>query len=113
MKAKQIVFKTRNGVEIVKLSEIIFCVADGSYTIIVTKERSLTVTKNLSEVENICCCGHLFRSHKSYLINKKFIIKINKNKVQLRNYPDYVLISRIKLKEISNVLIIRNVKAVS
>jgi DNA-binding LytR/AlgR family response regulator len=85
----------------------------GSYTIIVTKEKSLTVTKNLSEVEEICCCRQLFRTHKTYLVNKKFISKIHQNKVQLRNYPDYALISRRKLKEISNVLNIRHVKAVS
>lgn len=113
MKAKCICFKTRNGFEIVQLTKIIFCVADGSYTIIVTTERKLTVTKCLSKVEKICGFGQLFRSHKSYLVNIKFILKILKNKVQLRNYPDYVLISRPKLKEIYNVLNIRNIKAVT
>jgi hypothetical protein len=31
MKEKQIGFKTRNGIEIVQLSEIIYCIADGSW----------------------------------------------------------------------------------
>ena len=50
MKKSKLVLKTRNGIEIVQLSEIIYCIADGSYTIIVTKEKSLIVTKSLSKV---------------------------------------------------------------
>ena len=113
MKEKQIGFKTRNGIEIVQLSEIIYCIADGSYTIIVTKEKSLIVTKSLSKVENFCHCRQLFRSHKSYLVNKKYISKIQQNKVLLRNCPDFALISRRKLKTINNVLNIRILKAIS
>lgn len=113
MKTEAIGFKTKNGVEIVQPSEIIFCIAKGSYTKVVTSEKQFIVAKNLSQIEKKCCFKQFFRSHKSYLVNTKFIQRIHEDKVELRNYPEYALISRRKYKEIFIALKLSNITIVS
>lgn len=112
MSTQIISFKTRKGVEVVQLSEIIFCIAHGPYTTIVTPDRQLTITKSLNQTEKICHCKHFFRSHKSFLVNTRFILKIHNNLIMFRNYPDCCPISRRKLPESYIALNISNIKTV-
>jgi two-component system, LytTR family, response regulator len=61
-----------------KVSDILYCKADGFYTQFFFKDGThLMVSKNIKEYEEILPAEHFFRVHKSYLINlneiKKYI----------------------------------------
>lgn len=61
-----------------KISEIIYCKADGFYTQFFLKDgTTILVSKNIKEYESILPPEHFFRAHKSFLINlneiKKYI----------------------------------------
>ncbi|MCC6720893.1 MAG: response regulator transcription factor [Bacteroidia bacterium] len=74
----QIAISTLEGINFIKLSNIIYCRGDGAYTFfkLKTGER-IIASKNLKEFENLLCDGDFFRTHKSYVVNlaeiKKFV----------------------------------------
>jgi two-component system LytT family response regulator len=53
--------------------------ADGVYTILFTKNGKITSTKNLGEYETVL--GTIFfRCHHSFIVNLKFIAKVEKSR---------------------------------
>jgi two-component system LytT family response regulator len=67
---KKIALPTNNKLEIVSLSEIVYCESDGAYTVFhLTDKRKILVSKNLHEFEKqFFNCGFC-RVHHSHLIN--------------------------------------------
>jgi two-component system LytT family response regulator len=76
--AKRIALPTSNGIEIIKMEDILFLQADGSYTkIILANDPPITVSKNLKFFEEIIGeNAGFFRSHRSYLVNTAFIKRV-------------------------------------
>lgn len=75
----KIALKKSEGIVLVSLSDIIYCKAEGSYTIfkLINGKEILTST-NLKEYEEILK-GHAFvRSHHSYLTNLHHIVEVRK-----------------------------------
>ncbi len=73
-----ITLATSEGLEFIKVSEIIRCEAEGSYTRFFLKDdRKLLVSRHLKEYENMLSEYHFFRIHQSTLINlaevKKYV----------------------------------------
>ncbi len=73
-----ITLATSEGLEFIKVSEIIRCEADGSYTRFFLKDqRELMVSRHLKEYENLLSEYNFFRVHQSSLINlgevKKYV----------------------------------------
>ncbi len=80
MDSLKIAIKTSRGIEILRMEEILYCIARGRYTkIITTTGKEYMLTKVLKEIENCLSCKDFFRTHKSYLINLNHIIHYQAN----------------------------------
>ena len=80
MDSPKIAIKTPRGTELLLREEILYCIARGRYTkIITTTGKEYMLTKVLKEIENCLSCDGFFRTHKSYLINLNHIIHYQNN----------------------------------
>ena len=75
---RKICLATSDGIEFVKVSDILYCEAAGSYTTFIFKDGSkLMVSKHLKEYENLLADQSFMRVHNSFLINlsevKRFV----------------------------------------
>jgi two-component system, LytTR family, response regulator len=67
---RQLVIPNSKGFEVVKISEIIMCEADGYCThFYLTGKRKITCTKNIGHYEELLNNQQMIKVHKSYLIN--------------------------------------------
>ena len=74
--SKNICLSTSDGIEFVKLQDIIYCEANGSYTNFYFKEgKKIMVSKHLKEFENLLEEDSFMRVHNSFLINLKEVKK--------------------------------------
>ncbi|HLT71984.1 MAG TPA: LytTR family DNA-binding domain-containing protein [Cyclobacteriaceae bacterium] len=65
-----IALATAEGLEFIRVSDIYYCQAEGSYTLFhLKKTGKLLVSKHLKEYENLLGDYGFFRVHNSYLIN--------------------------------------------
>jgi len=77
----RIAVPTMNGLEFIKIKDIIRCQSDGNYTtIFLTGKKEIMVAKTLKEFENILSDHHFFRIHNSHLVNLAFIKSYQKGK---------------------------------
>ncbi len=78
---ERILLPIGNELILVDVSNIVYCLADGSYTYIhcSDQEKPFLLSKNLREIEELLSNPHFFRPHNSWLINNKFIHKIIKS----------------------------------
>lgn len=66
-------------IELIPMTEIIFCKADGKYTVFVlTNGNKIMSSRNLGEYSSILDNSYFFRIHNSYIINLRHISKILK-----------------------------------
>ncbi len=72
----KIALTTLNGVEFVRIENIIRCEADSNYTVFyLTGNKKVMVSKSLKEYEDILSAKGFFRIHKSVIINLSFLKK--------------------------------------
>lgn len=78
---RKIIFPSRNGYQVIRLSEILFCKAETSYSTIFTlDDGSFTVVSNLKNLEEILPSNVFVRCHKSFIINLNFVKSFDKQK---------------------------------
>lgn len=78
--ARRIAIKTSKGMDFLLMEDILYCVAQGRYTRIVTiSGQEYLLSKVLKEIECCLSCEEFFRTHKSYLINLKHLVNYQKN----------------------------------
>lgn len=66
-------------IELIHMSEIIFCKADGKYTyFFLLNGKKIMSSRNLGEYSNILDNNYFFRIHHSFIINLRHITKISK-----------------------------------
>lgn len=66
-------------IELIHMSEIIFCKAEGKYTnFFLLNGKKTMSSRNLGEYNNLLDNNYFFRIHHSYIINLRHIIKISK-----------------------------------
>jgi two-component system LytT family response regulator len=66
-------------IELIPMSEIIFCQADGKYTnFFLLNGKKIMSSRNLGEYNSILDQNYFFRIHHSYIINIRHIAKISK-----------------------------------
>lgn len=76
---KKIVLKTADDIHLIKVSDIIRCESEGSYTsFYLTDNKKLLVSKNLKEYEDLLSDFGFFRAHHSHLININCIERFHK-----------------------------------
>jgi two-component system LytT family response regulator len=76
---KKIVLQTAETIFVVRMDDIIYMQADGSYTRFYTTSHGvLTITKKLIDFEYLESSGPFFRTHRSYIVNLNHIKKVDK-----------------------------------
>ena len=91
-----------DGLDFFNTQDIIYCKADGSYTVIMLKNnKHVLVCKNLLDFENLLIVSGFCRVHHSYLINLRHVQKYIKGEGGYVILTDnhYVDISRRKKEE--------------
>lgn len=102
-KERKIVLKTSEQRFVIPLKDIIRLEADGAYTLFITTNQKIIISKNLKYYQDLLN-DDFVRCHQSHLINKKHIIAIEKNeKVKLSN-NDLVPISVRKKTEMIQII---------
>ncbi|NND07469.1 MAG: response regulator transcription factor [Saprospiraceae bacterium] len=92
-----ITLSTSEGYEFIKVSQIIYCEANGAYTKFYLKERKpLLVSRHLKEYENLLNDHHFMRVHQSYLVN---LMEVEK---YLRSDGGYIVMKNGDKISISN-----------
>lgn len=81
---ERIVFPTEKSIEVINISEILYCKADGSYCAVhMTSGKSILVAKPLKYVMDLLESSDFFKTHKSYMINTKQIVRFLKKEDQI------------------------------
>ena len=76
---KKIVLKELDTLHVVQLDEILWCNADGSYSVFyLTGNRKIMVSSHLKEFEDILTPNGFFRIHRSHLVNLNKVKKFSK-----------------------------------
>ena len=78
-KRNRISLPLKDGLLILKIKEIQYCKADGNYTRIITKKRTILISKTLKKLEKELRQHFFVRSHQSYLVNLKRIDQIGQH----------------------------------
>ncbi len=77
---KKIILREAETLHIIRLDEILWCEADGSYTkFYLTEERKIMVSKHLKEFEDYLSPNGFFRAHRSHLVNLSKIRKFDRS----------------------------------
>ncbi len=81
---KRLKFITQNGIIFIDERQLIACKAEGNYTsLLLTNHKQETVTIQLGHLQNQLSSQFFFRSHRSVLINVKYLQCIRKDSVLL------------------------------
>jgi len=79
---KRVILKTTDTVYAIYEDDIIYCRSDGNYTTFYTQQmEKIVVSKPLKQIEEILSDTIFIRCHQSYIVNKKHVIKYNKQGV--------------------------------
>ncbi len=88
-----------NEIEMVKVKEIVYCRANQDYTYVnLADGKKILVSKNIKHFEQLLDNRHFFRTHHSYLVNKRYIAKYLKGEggVILTEFGQEIPVSRRK-----------------
>ena len=79
--ARRIVVPVSSGVEVVKLEEVVYLQADGSYTRLhLHNGQQMLISKNLRYFEELIGNDPCFyRNHRSYMVNTQFVKRVLKS----------------------------------
>lgn len=76
---KKIVLRNSDAIFIVRVSEIIHCKAEGSYThFYLTDNREILISKGLKEYEELLSPFHFVRAHHAHLVNLNKVTRMDK-----------------------------------
>ncbi len=108
---KNILIDVEGGFEMENTSNIEYCVAAQSYSVIVTiGNKEITVSKSLKEIQEILPENQFYRTHKSYLVNINYIrkfVKASESYVLLKSgtkIPVSVRVSAVISKDLKQKL---------
>lgn len=86
---RKIVLQTAETIFVVRMDDIIYLQAEGSYTRFYTTTHGiLTITKKLIDFEYLENSGPFFRTHRSYIVNLNYIKKVDKKEFILIMHND-------------------------
>ena len=107
---QKIAIPNLHGLDFVNISDIIYCVADGSYTNIFTTDgEKYVISRTMKETTELLESPRFFRTHQSYLINLNYIrkyIKGSGGQIIMQDGAE-VLVARARKEELMKVLLKR------
>ncbi|MFK7748481.1 MAG: LytR/AlgR family response regulator transcription factor [Kordia sp.] len=82
VKEKRVILKTSDAVYAVYEKDILYCRSDGNYTTFYTQQlEKIMISKPMKKVEELLSPDLFVRCHQSYVVNKKHVLKYDKNGV--------------------------------
>lgn len=79
---KRVILKTADTVYAIYEDDIIYCRSEGNYTTFYTVQlEKIVVSKPLKQIEEVLSESDFIRCHQSYIVNKKHVLKYNKQGV--------------------------------
>jgi two-component system LytT family response regulator len=96
---------TKEGVHFLNPQEIIRCEAVGNYTkFFVTGNKTYMISKTLGDYDALLTPQHFIRTHKSHLVNKKFISFIDHDGFAILKDGSKIEVSRRRKEEVMAAL---------
>ena len=78
--SKKLVLKTAGELNIVEITDIVYCQSDNSYTtFFFANNEEIVVSKGMKEFEDILTDFNFFRPHTSFLVNLNYVKKLDKS----------------------------------
>lgn len=99
---QKIALPMNDGLVFVKLEDVLYFEADGSYTNVILKNSKTLVSKKIKEFDELLSNDmRFFRTHRSYLVNVLQIKKYTKKEGALLEFEngEQVAVAREKIKE--------------
>lgn len=106
-KVDKIALPSLNGIEFVKLEDIIRCESDNNYTVFYLRSKEkIVVSKTLKEYEDMLESKGFFRTHKSHIVNLAYLKKYIKGEggIVVMEDGSEVAVSRRRKEEFMEVL---------
>ena len=94
-------------VHVVNSEDITRCESDGSYTLVYLKDKKLMMSKKLKDFEELLGGLSFYRTHRSHLINLKFVDRYEKRDggyIIMKN-DDQIPLSSAKKDEFFELLV--------
>ena len=109
IKKNKLRFNTRSGFILIDINEIVYCKAEGSYTLICKKNKNTElITTHLSQIEELLEDDKFFRIGRSTIINLNYLTKVDRKTrkctIELDSEQVYLKISRKYVREIEGRL---------
>lgn len=104
---KKLALSTAEKIHIVEINDIIRCESDNYYTMFFfTNGKKLLISKTLKENEELLRDHNFIRTHKSHLINSKYIKSFNRNEggYILMSDESKIPVSRRKREKIIDII---------
>jgi two-component system LytT family response regulator len=105
--SKKLILNTQETVHVVNSEDITRCESDGSYTLVYLKDRKLMMSKKLKDFEELLGGLSFYRTHRSHLINLKFVDRYEKRDggyIIMKN-DDQIPLSSAKKDEFFELLV--------
>lgn len=108
-KLDKLMLKNRDGMSFVDIDEIMLVFREGSRTKILTRQNTYTTNINLSVMVDKLTGDSFMRTHKSYIVNLKYIDKILPygrwtHVIKLKGLREDALITHEKLQKLEELL---------
>ena len=109
MKLDKLLIKNRDGMSFVDIDEIMLVFREGSRTKLITRRSSYTTSMNLNTIEEKLVGESFMRTHKSYIVNLKYISEILPygrwtHVVKLKGLREDALITHEKMQRLEELL---------
>ena len=83
-------------------NEIIYCEADGRYThVYFSNDKHEMISANIESIKKLLNDADFFRSHKSHLVNLKYLIGVNCDKRNIYLKNGYV--AKVSARKVSKI----------
>lgn len=94
VKKKRIILKTLENVYAVYEDDILYCKSEGNYTTVFTlQSERIVVSKPIKKIIELLSEDIFIRCHQSYIVNKKHVIRYNKQGVLIIHFEIKVPVS--------------------
>lgn len=104
---KRIALPTFDGLEFIRLDDILYCQSDGSYSNVYFADgQKRCISKSLHFLEDALCDYEFYRIHRSYIVNLNKVKRYSKTDggILVMENGDIVKVSRSKKDELLNIL---------
>ncbi len=108
---KRLALSTSDGIHFIRIKDIVYCKAEGSYTIFfLNNEKTIMISKGIKEYDELLNSQGFYRTHQSFLINIDHIEQLLKEDggTLLMKNGAKIRVSRRKKEKLIEILLNHN-----